>query len=529
MLTESENPGKKTFLKDLLASVVVFLVALPLCMGIAVASGVPPALGLITGIIGGLVVGLFAGAPLAVSGPAAGLTVLVFEIIRTHGIGMLGPIVLVAGLIQLLAGYLRLGQWFRAVSPSVIHGMLGGIGALILVSQFHVMLDAAPKGSGLANLLAIPGAIWSLVSVEIDHPGIQAGLVGLITIALMAGWSLVQKTPLRVVPAPLVAVVCATLFVHLTGSNIQRVALPESLVSALSFPNWESLSNLFNPKVLASIFSLALIASAETLLCASALTKLRADAKSDYDKELVAQGIGNSLCGLLGALPMTGVIVRSTANIQGGAQTRWSAVFHGVWLLVFVALAPQLLRLIPMASLAAILVFTGYKLLNPYGLKRLARYGQSAVVLYLITLVGIVTIDLLTGVLLGVAASLLRLVHTISGLRIVREETERGLTLQLKGNATVFSLPRLARTLESLPLDKPVTLNVHKLYYLDHACMDLIETIRVQRTGTPGELHLDAEQLRFKYLRSQQGPALAQSEPENKSDADAEVSKMALR
>ncbi len=367
------------------------------------------------------------------------------------------------------------------------------------------------------------------MSAEIDHPGIQAGLVGLITIILMAGWNFVQKTPLRVIPAPLVAVVVATLFVHLTGSTIQRVAIPESLISALSFPNWENLSNLWNPKVLSSILSLALIASAETLLCASALTKLRADAKSDYDKELVAQGIGNSLCGLIGALPMTGVIVRSTANIQGGAQTRWSAVFHGMWLLVFVALAPQLLRLIPMASLAAILVYTGYKLLNPYGLKRLARYGKSAVVLYLITLIGIVTTDLLTGVLLGVAASLLRLVHTISGLRIVREENDRGLTLQLKGNATVFSLPRLAHVLESLPLDKPVTLNVHKLYYLDHACMDLIETIRVQRTGTPGELHLDSEQLRFKYLRSQQGPSVVSAVTENKSDTEGDKPATAVR
>jgi len=163
--TPVKMSGKKIILRDLLASIVVFLVALPLCMGIAVASGVPPALGLITGIIGGLVVGVFAGAPLAVSGPAAGLTVLVFEIVRTHGIAMLGPIVLAAGLIQLVAGYLRLGQWFRAVSPSVIHGMLGGIGALILVSQFHVMLDAAPKGSGLSNLIAIPGAIFSLAEI----------------------------------------------------------------------------------------------------------------------------------------------------------------------------------------------------------------------------------------------------------------------------------------------------------------------------------------------------------------------------
>jgi MFS superfamily sulfate permease-like transporter len=504
MSSHGKKQGSPVF-KDLLASVVVFLVALPLCMGIAIASGVPPALGLITGMIGGVVVGSLAGAPLQVSGPAAGLTVLVFEIVRVHGIAMLGPIVLAAGLLQLVAGYFRLGQWFRSVNPSVIEGMLGGIGALILVSQFHVMLDSSPRGSGISNLVAIPQALYSLVLGSGTGARLQAGFIGLLTIAVMIAWNSLKKTPLKVVPAPLVAVVVGTCAVQMMKLPIKTVSLPDSLWGAVSFPTIEALSNLWNPTVLVSIFSIALIASAETLLCASALTKLRADAKSNYDKELVAQGVGNMLCGILGAIPMTGVIVRSTANIQAGGQTRLSAILHGVWLLALVLLAPGLLKLVPMASLAAVLVFTGYKLLNPYGVVRLAQYGRSAVVIYFITLVGIVLTDLLTGVLLGVGASLLMLVHSMSGLRISKEDKGASVTLHLRGSATVFSLPSLANALESIPAEKPIRLNLHKLFYLDHACMDLIETIRTQRKDTAGELLVDAAQLKLKYLRSLSG------------------------
>ena len=496
------------FFREILASVVVFLVALPLCLGIAVASGVPPALGLITGIIGGLIVGPIAGAPLQVSGPAAGLTVLVFEIVNSHGLPMLGPMVLAAGLLQVLAGYFRLGQWFRAVSPSVIHGMLSGIGALILVSQFHVMLDSPTHGDGLSNLFAIPGTIFSIAKGEGSGAHLHAGLIGLLTIGVMIAWGFLNRTPLRMLPAPLVAVTAASLVDYFGNFPIHSVEIPDSLWSAVSFPSFSALRDLWTPAIVTSVFSLALIASAETLLCASAMTKLKPSAQSDYDRELLAQGLGNALCGVLGAIPMTGVIVRSTANIEAGAETRLSAIFHGVWLFALVVLAPELLRHVPMASLAAVLVFTGYKLLNPFGITRLARYGKNAVVIYLITLVGVVATNLLAGVLLGVGASLLNLVQTMSGLRIAKSETKEGISVQLKGTATVFTLPRLASALESLPPGVPVRINLSRLFYLDHACMDLIETIRIQRKGTSGELWVDTKEMKFKYLRSQRGGRL---------------------
>ena len=196
--------------RELLASVVVFLVALPLCMGIAIASGMPPAKGLITGIIGGIVVGFLAGSPLQVSGPAAGLAVLVFELVRQHGMAMLGPILLLAGLLQLLAGRLRLGCWFRVTAPAVVYGMLAGIGVLIVLSQVHVMFDTAPQPSGLQNLLAFPATLSAALPQESTGAGWMAGALGLGTIAIMWGWERLRPQRLRFVPGALLGVASMT-------------------------------------------------------------------------------------------------------------------------------------------------------------------------------------------------------------------------------------------------------------------------------------------------------------------------------
>ncbi|MFW6197990.1 MAG: SulP family inorganic anion transporter, partial [Myxococcota bacterium] len=222
--------------KDLLASVVVFLVALPLCMGIAIASGVPPALGLITGMVGGLVVGWIAGAPLQVSGSAAGLTVLVWQLVDTYGLALLGVAVLAAGLLQMAAGALHLGRWFRAVSPAVIHGMLAGIGVLIFASQFHVMLDASPRGNGLENLLSIPEAIVQTLVAGGGSGHQLAALVGMTTIVALLAWNRFRPARLASIPGALVAVVAGTLLVQLAGMSLQMVKVPASLAGSLNMP-----------------------------------------------------------------------------------------------------------------------------------------------------------------------------------------------------------------------------------------------------------------------------------------------------
>lgn len=478
-------------------------------MGIAIASGVPPALGIITGIVGGLIVGFLAGAPLQVSGPAAGLTVLVYEIVQNHGIAMLGPIVLLAGIIQAIAGITKLGQWFRAVNPAVIHGMLGGIGVLIFGSQFHVMLDRAPHGSGLTNLLYIPNSLFKTFfgNGAVSESHFAAGMLGLGTVLFMASWEYTKKNPLKFIPAPLVAVTGGTVVALALNLPVQKVSIPDSFGSVVSFPSIDLFWNLFSPGVLSAVLGLALIASAETLLCASALTKMRRDAEVDYDKELFAQGVGNSICGVLGALPMTGVIVRSSANVKAGGQTRGAAILHGVWLFIFVLLVPHLLLHIPMASLAAVLVFTGYKLVNPQTIKSLARYGKPAVIIYLVTLIGIIVMDLLTGVLLGVAASLMRLIFTFSSLTVEKQidEGNKKVYLRLSGAATVITLPKLAQAIETLPQGYTIIVHFKRLFYIDHACMDYLETERLKREGTTATLELDSSQLTFKYRRSEKG------------------------
>lgn len=494
--TSSKTWGRENFAKDFLASIVVFLVALPLCMGIAIASGVPPALGLITGIVGGLVVGFIAGSPLQVSGPAAGLTVLVWEMIQQHGIGMLGAVVLLAGMLQILMGVLRMGQWFRAISPAVIQGMLAGIGVLIIASQVHVMVDDGPKGSGLTNLLSIPEAIYKGIMPVDGSSHHIAAAIGLITIALIFAWSYVPKK-LQIVPAPLVAIVIVTIGAMIVGAPVKYVNVPSNLASVTSLPTTEALNNLLNLSVLGSAVALCFIASAETLLCATAVDRMHNGDRTQYNKELFAQGVGNSICGLLGALPMTGVIVRSSANVNAGGKTRASAILHGVWILGLVVLAPFILNKIPTTALAAILVYTGFKLLTPKAVRELKPFGWQEVAIYFATLTGIVVTNLLVGVLIGLGLALLKLLYTFTHLEVrMHTESETGeTTVTLIGAATFVRLPKLAAALESVPSGTPARLNIERLHYIDHACLDLISNWRKQHISRDGQALVSWEEL----------------------------------
>jgi MFS superfamily sulfate permease-like transporter len=219
-------PVRGGLVRDFTASIVVFLVAMPLCMGIAIASGVPPEKGLVTGIIGGIVVGLLAGSPLQVSGPAAGLAVIVFEFVRDNGLSALGPVLLVAGLIQLVAGVARLGGVFRAISPAVVHGMLAGIGALIVVGQFHILFDAKPMSNGLANLSMIPARVLGLSPFD-WRASEMALMLGLVTIVGMIGWEKLKPKALALVPGALIGVIAATVLAAVLGLPVARIAVPD--------------------------------------------------------------------------------------------------------------------------------------------------------------------------------------------------------------------------------------------------------------------------------------------------------------
>jgi MFS superfamily sulfate permease-like transporter len=627
--------------QDFLASIVVFLVALPLCMGIAIASGVPVASGLITGIVGGLVVGWIAGAPLQVSGPAAGLTVIVYELVLLHGLEVLGIAVLIAGGLQLIAGLLRYGQWFRAVSPAVIHGMLAGIGVLILSSQFHVMVDDAPKGNGIQNLVSIPEAILkglpmpelgtveerssrrdllqqfgalheqqvqlrelaaeqipatsgdsdheaanhhtelspldksrleplvvnqqrlfdqlTILVARLDTQGVSetvrdpAGLssatqhsleqielalddlqqgnaegirssqaniqhsleavlnqlknhdwaakIGLLTILALLLWKAFAPQQLKLVPAPLVAVVFATIAAAFLQLPVLYVEVPDNLWTEIHFPSLTVLQTVPLSVVIQAGVVLAIVASAETLLCATAVDQMQTDTRTDYDRELAAQGIGNMICGLFGALPMTGVIVRSAANVEAGGKTRLSTILHGTWLLVFVSLLAFLLRMIPTAALAAMLVYTGYKLINFKAIRELRKYGWGEVVIYAATLTTIVCTDLLTGVITGVVLSAAKLLHKFSQLKVkleVKLDDNRSV-LKLVGAATFIRLPRLADALERVPAGSELHVDFDRLTYIDHACLDLLTNWSKQHESKGGTLVIDWESLRAAF------------------------------
>jgi MFS superfamily sulfate permease-like transporter len=320
---------------------------MPLCMGIAVASGVPAERGLVTGIIGGIIVGALAGSPLQVSGPAAGLAVIVFEIVSKHGLSMLGPILLLAGLIQLIAGAAKLGNGSAPSLPAVVHGMLAGIGVLIVAGQIHVLFGDTPKAHGLQNLAAIP-APWPACQFCEPRPGRgrPGGRRGDDRLDPGSGRSSVPRAeagPGRSARRRGRHVVLAAVL----GLDVQRIVVPESIAAAIAVPAVADFGRCPIRCCWLTALAVAFIASAETLLSAAAVDRMHDGPRTKYNKELFAQGVGNMLCGAAGALPMTGVIVRSSANVQAGAVTRLSAILHGVWILAFVALLPWLLRRCP--------------------------------------------------------------------------------------------------------------------------------------------------------------------------------------
>jgi len=493
---------KYQFSGDILPSIIVFLVALPLCMGIAIASGMPPAAGLITGIIGGIVVGTIAGSPLQVSGPAAGLAVLVAQIVQEHGVNALGPLLVVAGLIQIGAGMLKAGQWFRAISPAVIYGMLSGIGILIFASQFHVMLDDTPRSNGVVNLVTIPGALYN----DFFNPDGYAqhhvpAMLGLLTIVSLILWNQFRPVALKMIPGALIGVVLATLVALFMEAKVNYVNVPANLLAAANWLTIDSLAILSNKSALIAGLTMAFVASAETLLSAGAVDRMHDGPRSDYDRELRAQGVGNILCGIAGALPMTGVIVRSSANVQAGGKTRWSAVMHGLWILAFVAAAPFILERVPVASLAGILVFTGYKLVDWKNAKALSKYGQMPIWIFGATVAGIVGIDLLTGVILGIVLSFGKLIQTASQIDIWVETgaAQDRADVHISGSATFVKLPVIAQTFEKLPRNISCHVHFAELVSIDHSVMDLLTNLEDEFEKGGGRLVTEWDHLHDRH------------------------------
>ncbi|MFD9747273.1 SulP family inorganic anion transporter [[Kitasatospora] papulosa] len=457
--------------QDFAASLVVFLVALPLCVGVAVASGVPAELGLVTGIVGGIVTGLMRGSSLQVSGPAAGLTVLVFEAVQSFGLPALGVIVLTTGLLQVGMGALRLGRWFRAISVSVVEGMLAGIGLVLIAGQLYAAAGVDAPLSGTGKVTGIPGLLVDAVS---SPAALTSLALGASTIALVVGWRRMPKR-VRAVPGALAAVVLATLATLVFDLPVETVRV-QGLLDAVQVPALSEFGGLATLSLLGTVAAFTLIASAESLFSAAAVDRLHDGPRTQYDKELMAQGTGNTVCGILGALPMTAVIVRSSANVQAGARTRASRVLHGVWLLLFAALLPSALALIPLPALAGILIHAGWKLIPLRSLVPLWREHRGEAMILVVTAVAIVTINMFEGVLIGLALSVAKAAWDASHIKLeVVDSSPDGVRARLSGNATFLRLPKILDSLEALPDDRPVSLDLSGLHHLDHACRTALE------------------------------------------------------
>ena len=490
----------KTIKSDLPASIVVFFVALPLCLGIALASGAPLFSGVIAGIVGGVVVGAISGSKIGVSGPAAGLAAIVLTAIASLGgyENFLVAVVL-GGIIQILFGILKAGVIGYYFPSSVIKGMLTGIGVIIILKQIPHFFgyDAEPEGAD--SFIESSGEnTFSAIFNIVDNITMGSMVIGFIGLAILILWDKVLSKKgkiFHIIQGPLVAVVSGIIFFTLTqgdgtlaiqASHLVSVPIPESVDSFLAqftFPNFSAITNY---EVWVTAFTIALVASLETLLCVEATDKLDPEKNvTPTNRELVAQGTGNILSGLIGGLPITQVIVRSSANIQSGGKSKMSAIIHGLLLLISVILIPTLLNKIPLSVLAAILLVVGYKLAKPSLFKQMYALGWKQFVPFIITVLGIVFTDLLTGISLGLAVGVVViLIKSYQNSHFLHiEDKSNGvhkIKMTLAEEVTFFNKGAILKELDSLPRDTYLELDVRKTRYLDNDIVEILEDFAVK-------------------------------------------------
>ena len=477
----------KTLKSDLSSSIVVFFVALPLCLGIALASNAPLMAGLISGIVGGILVGILSGSQLGVSGPAAGLTVIVSSSILVLGSwdNFLSAVIL-AGIIQFAFGYFSLGFLAYFFPLSVIYGMLSGIGILIILKQIpHAIgYDKSFFGEEEFSQLNHENTISSLIHSFSDFDYFSI-LIFIFSICLLIIWEkkLSNKFDIfKIIQGPIVVVFLGAVFVFLNqlgffSLNISSEHLvtisDENLLSNFHFLTIPNIDNFLNLETYKIALLIAVVASLETLLCLEATDKLDPQRRvSPPNKELKAQGIGNLICGFVGALPVTQVIVRSSANINFGAKTKLSAIFHGFWLLIAVVFLIPIMSLIPLASLSAILIIVGYKLAKPVIFKEMYSSGKEQFIPFIITIIGIITINLLNGIILGLIAGLLfslyRSYQNSYELKdvITNKNGVESHYISLAEEISFFNKASLMQKLESIPNGSQVTVDFARNKYM---------------------------------------------------------------
>ncbi|WP_235834281.1 SulP family inorganic anion transporter [Actinomadura logoneensis] len=479
------------------ASFVVFLVAVPLALAVAVASGAPVAAGLVAAVVGGIAGGLAGGSPLQVSGPAAGLAVVVAELVHAYGWRATCGVTLLAGVLQVALGTARIARAALAVSPAVVQGMLAGVGLALVLSQLHVMLGGRPQGSAVANLTELPGRL-----VRAHGPSVG---VAVATIAVLLLWTYVRRryegggratgAVLRV-PAAVPAVVVASAGAWALHWDVPRVDLPERL-----FDGWRPpvLPDAPVHEIVGAVAAVAVVAAVESLLSAVAVERRRPDgvARADLDRELLGQGAANAVSGLLGGVPVAGGIVRGTANLDAGARTRASCVLHGVWVLVAVVGGAALVERIPLSALAGILVVLGFRMLDTARLRDLWNHREVPV--HVATAAGVLLLGLGEGVLAGMAVAGVLALRRLTRLTVRVEEAVPSADdrpdrptwhVVVEGTLTFLGVPRLSRALAAVPPGAKVDLDLN-VDFMDHAAFEAVHRWRLGHERLGGGVDID--------------------------------------
>jgi MFS superfamily sulfate permease-like transporter len=521
MLTQKPIPAdglaglQQNWKTDLVSGFLVFLIALPLCLGISLASGFPPIAGIFTAIIGGMFVSIFAGSRLTIKGPAAGLIAIAvgaidtFSKYNTAAEPMLAykltlAVIVVASLIQVVFGLIKAGRLGDFFPASVVHGMLAAIGVIIISKQIHVLLGVKPHAKEPLELLAeIPNSLVNL------NPQIM--LIGVVSLLILFTLPLVKNKYIKMIPAPMIVLLIAVtmgfyfdllnehkyMFMgkeYKVGDNY-LVNLPNNILDGITFPVF---SHIFTLESLQFILMFALVGSIESLLTVKAIDGLDPyQRKSNMDKDLVAVGLGNTLAGFIGGLPMISEVVRSSANVNNGAQTRWANFFHGLFLLVFVAFFPSLIHQIPLAALAAMLVFTGYRLASPKEFKNTYKIGFEQLAIFLTTLFVTLTTDLLVGVFAGILLKMI--IHIANGAKLAHI-FKASANLHQEGNTVYLNIDNYAiftnllgykKYLMQVPAGSHLIINFEQAKIVDHTFMDFIHHFEHDHHLSGGTVELE--------------------------------------
>lgn len=463
--------------KDIFSSIVVFLVALPISLGVAVASGVEPQLGVLSAIVGAVVVSLITGAPLQISGPSTGLAVMVLHVVQQYGVESLIPLAIITGLFQIAIALLKWGHLFQATPPSLVKAMLSGIGFLIIISQVYILLGQPVSSESYMNIINLPSVIIDSLTTNLTPVITHSVIIAALVVVILLFWESRKALFFHFVPGSLVAIMLSSIIAFSLGWDVPKIVLSGGIGSIFESLNYKAAFGAITIPFIFYAIGFAFVASVETMLCVSALDRM-VGTNSKYNKTILAQGVGNMFAGLIGAIPVVGVISRSAANVEAGAKTRVSGILNGVWMTV-VIFVPVILEFVPIAALVGLLFYIGYRLLDPSHIIDYVKNYNRTSLIFAITFILTITLDLLIGVVAGFVVATLLLLFDVLKFDLQVVERRGNKELKFTGKLSFLDLPVINKELlvhgdEEMPTNLEVCLR--EVQYLDPAIEDrLIE------------------------------------------------------